>query len=29
MTGDLRRICVVLSGGFELLDVSGPAELFT
>ena len=29
MTGDLRRISVVLSGGFELLDVFGPAELFS
>jgi len=29
MTGDLRRIPVVLSEGFELLDVSGPAELFS
>ena len=29
MTGDLRRIFGVLSGGFELLDVSGPAELFS
>ena len=29
MTGDLRRMSVVLSGGVELLDVSGPAELFS
>ena len=29
MTGDLRRICVVLFEGFELLDVFGPAELFS
>jgi putative intracellular protease/amidase len=28
-TGDLRRISVVLFEGFELLDVSGPAELFS
>ena len=29
MTGDLRRISVVLFEGFELLDVFGPAELFS
>jgi len=28
MTGDLRRISVVLFEGFELLDVFGPVELF-
>ena len=27
MTGDPRRICVVLSEGVELPDVVGPAEL--
>jgi transcriptional regulator GlxA family with amidase domain len=29
MTGDLRRISVVLFDGFELLDVFGPVELFS
>jgi hypothetical protein len=29
MTGDLRRISVVLFEGFELLDVFGPVELFS
>jgi len=29
MTGDLRRISIVLFDGFELLDVFGPAELFS
>ena len=29
MTGDLRRMSVVLFEGFELLDVFGPAELFS
>ncbi len=29
MTDNLRRISVVLFGGFELLDVFGPVELFS
>jgi hypothetical protein len=29
MTGDLRRMSVALFEGFELLDVFGPAELFS
>ena len=29
MTGDLRRISIVLFDGFELLDVFGPVELFS
>jgi transcriptional regulator GlxA family with amidase domain len=29
MTGDLRRMSIVLFDGFELLDVFGPVELFS
>src|SRR5690348_4160088 len=29
MTGDLRRMSVVLFEGFELLEVFGPVELFS
>lgn len=29
MSDELRRICVVLFDGFELLDVFGPVELFS